>query len=157
MQPGVTDSPSADDAWMDARSRRWERRFNAPILAAALLTIPLVILQAAKLGSPWNTVLDVLDWLTWGVFVLEVVVMLAIVPRRWRWLATHRIDVAVVVLTPPFLSAAVKSFRLLRILRVIPLARLAPTMRTMFSLPRLPSARSWPAWSCWWDWVSSPC
>ena len=41
---------------------------------------------------------------------------------------------AVVVVTPPFLSVAVKSLRILRILRVLPLARLGPAMRSMFSL-----------------------
>ncbi len=124
----------ADAHAQDARSRRWERRFDVPILVAALLTIPLVILQPQHLGSPWDTVLTVFDWLTWGVFAVEVVVMLVIVPHRWRWLADHPIDVAVVVVTPPFLAVAVKSLRLLRILRVLPLARLAPAMRTVFSL-----------------------
>src|SRR5581483_1265271 len=133
MEAGAVPT-TADQHGQDARTERWERRFDAPILVAALLTIPLVILQPQHLGSPWETVLDVFDWLTWGVFAVEVVVMLVIAPHRWRWLAAHPIDVAVVVITPPFLSVAVKSLRLLRILRVLPLARLAPTMRAMFSL-----------------------
>jgi voltage-gated potassium channel len=132
---GVPTTP--DLHGQDARTERWERRFDGPVLVAALLTIPLVILQAQHLGSPWETVLDVFDWLTWGVFAIEVVVMVIVAPHRWRWLARHPIDVAVVVITPPFLSVAVKSLRLLRILRVLPLARLAPTMRTMFSLDGL--------------------
>ena len=118
----------------DARSLRWERRFNVPILVAALLTIPLVILQPQNLGQPWDTILDVFDWLTWGTFAVEVIVMLVVVPHTWRWLASHPIDLAVVVVTPPFLSVAVKSLRILRILRVLPLARLGPAMRNMFSL-----------------------
>jgi voltage-gated potassium channel len=134
MDVTATQHGTASPAGMDERSLRWERRFNAPILVAALLTIPLVVLQSSNVGAPWNTVLDVFDWLTWSVFAVEVIVMLAVVPDRWRWLGTHPIDVAVVVLTPPFLSVALKSLRILRILRVLPLARLAPTMRTMFSL-----------------------
>jgi voltage-gated potassium channel len=128
-RPAATGGPD-----MDARSRRWERRFDAPIFIAALLTIPLVILQPENLGAPWNTILIVFDWLTWGVFAVEVIVMVAIVPRRWRWIANHPVDVAVVVLTPPFLAVAVKSLRVLRILRVIPLFRLGPAMRSLFSL-----------------------
>jgi voltage-gated potassium channel len=58
--------------------------------------------------------------------------MLAVVPDRGRWLRTHPLEVAIVVLTPPFLPAslqALRVFRLLRLLRLIAVvgyARRAP-------------------------------
>jgi voltage-gated potassium channel len=56
---------------------------------------------------------------TWLVFLAEVVIMLAVVASRRRWLATHPLDVAIVVFTPPFLTAALTSMRLLRLARLI--------------------------------------
>jgi voltage-gated potassium channel len=58
--------------------------------------------------------------------------MLSVVPDRRRWLREHPIDVAVVVLTPPFF-AALAPIRLLRLLRLIRLLRLAPLARRLFS------------------------
>jgi hypothetical protein len=71
----------------------------------------------------------VLNWGIWLAFLIEAVVMLAVVPDRGRWLRQHPIEVIVVVLTPPFLPAtlqAARLLRLLRLLRLVPLLRLGP-------------------------------
>lgn len=47
---------------MDERSERWARRFELPLLIAALLVIPMLALDQADLGEPWETVELVLDW-----------------------------------------------------------------------------------------------
>ena len=49
--------------------------------------------------------------------------MLAVVPSRRRWLAAHPLDVAIVVLTPPFGSGLLRLLRLVRLLRLAQLAR----------------------------------
>jgi hypothetical protein len=43
--------------------------------------------------------------------------MLAIVPDRGRWLRKHPLEVAIVVLTPPVLSASLQALRVVRLLR----------------------------------------
>jgi voltage-gated potassium channel len=119
---------------MDARSRRIADRFEIPMLVAALLVIPMLVIEQSHLGPPWETIGDVLNWGTWLAFVVELVVMLAVVPNRGRWLREHPVDVIATVLTPPILPAGLATARLLRLLRVLRLARLAPLMRRVFTV-----------------------
>src|SRR6476469_1557867 len=110
---------------MDERSERMARRFEPIVTAAALLVIPVLILQQDDRGATVNAIGDVLDWLSWGAFAAEAVVMLSIVPDRRAWLRAHFLEVSIVVLTPPFIGAF-KSVRLLKLLRLLWLFRLAP-------------------------------
>lgn len=119
---------------MDARSERWARRFELPLLIAAFLVIPMLLIDQADLGAPWPAIEAVLDWGTWLVFLAELVVMLAVVPDRRRWLREHPIDVVATVCSPPILPASLAAARLLRLLRVLRLLRLAPLARAAFSL-----------------------
>jgi voltage-gated potassium channel len=67
----------------------------------------------------------VLNWLIWTAFVVELVVMLAVTPSRWSYLRRNPVDIAVVLLTPPFLTTVFNGVRLLRLVRVTRLLRLA--------------------------------
>jgi voltage-gated potassium channel len=115
---------------VDARSEAIQARFEWPVIVAAVLTIPLVLIQESDLAQPWPTIGAVLNWATWLVFATEVVVMLCIVPSKRTWLRSHLLDVAVTVLTPPFAPAAWQAGRLYRVLRLMRLLR-------VFSLRRL--------------------
>src|ERR1700754_2423430 len=108
---------------MDERSERIARRLDPVVTVAALLVIPVFLLQQEGRGDTAHTVGDVLDWLSWATFAAYVVVMLAVVPNRREWLRGHFLEVAIVVLTPPFLTLF-KSIRLLRLLRLLWLFRL---------------------------------
>jgi voltage-gated potassium channel len=119
---------------MDERSERVAKRFELPVLVAALLVIPLLILDQADPGGAWEVVEIVLDWGTWLVFAAEVVVMLAIVPDRRRWLREHPVDWIVTIVSPPLLPTGMAGVRLLRLLRVARLLRLGPLARRVFSL-----------------------
>lgn len=121
---------------MDERSERVERRFDMPVMVAALLTIPLIVIEESDYGQPWDAIGVALNWGTWLVFLAEVVIMLRVVPDRKRWVRENPIAVGVTVLTPPFL-ALFTPIRLLRLLRVLRLVRLAPLMRRLFSLEGL--------------------
>jgi voltage-gated potassium channel len=116
-----------------ARAQRIQDRFEWPVVIAALLTVPLVVIQESDLRAPWPHVAHVLNWMTWIVFALEAVVMLAVVPDRRHWLRHHVIDVLVVVLTPPFAPAAWQSGRLFRLLRLLRLVRIL-ALRRLLSL-----------------------
>lgn len=41
---------------MDERSERIARAFEAPMLVAAILVIPLLIIEESSLGQPWDTI-----------------------------------------------------------------------------------------------------
>ncbi len=116
-----------------ARAQRIQDRFEWPVVIAALLTVPLVVIQESNLRAPWPEVARVLNWVTWGVFALETVVMLMVVPDRWRWLRRHVIDVLVVVITPPFAPAGWQSGRLFRLVRLLRLVRIL-ALRRLLSL-----------------------
>jgi len=115
---------------VDARSEAIQKRFEWPVIFAALLTIPLVLIQESSLPQPWPTIGSVLNWITWLVFATEVVVMLWVVPQRWVWARSHLLDVLVTVLTPPFAPAAWQAGRVYRVVRLLRLLR-------VFSLRRM--------------------
>jgi voltage-gated potassium channel len=117
----------------DPRADTLERAFEKPLLVAAVLSIPATILQTTHATEPWGTIGTVLNWAIWITFLMELLVMLAVVPNRGRYLCTHPLELAIVVLTPPFFLNAVQSIRMLRLLRVLRVLRLAPLARIVFS------------------------
>jgi voltage-gated potassium channel len=119
---------------VDARSQRIADLLEPPLLVAAALTLPAVIIDNSSLGRPWSTIAFVINWVTWAAFATELVVMLAIVPSRWRWIRENPLSVAIVVLTPPFLPSSLQSVRALRMLRILRLLRLAPFLKQTLSL-----------------------
>lgn len=110
---------------VNARAQRAERLFAWPVIVAALLTIPVVVIEQSSAGQPWQSVAHALNWATWLVFLGEVVVMLSLVDNRIGWLRQNSLEVALVALTPPVLPLGLQSLRLLRLLRLVRLAQLA--------------------------------
>lgn len=119
---------------MNERALRIERAFAIPMMIAALLVIPVVAVEQSDAGDPWKGVAAVLNWGIWIAFAIELVVMLAVVPDRWRWLRKHPLEVVVVLLTPPFLPPSFQAARALRLLRLLRLLRIASFARRTFSL-----------------------
>jgi voltage-gated potassium channel len=117
-----------------SRSDRIARWFEVPLLIAALLAVPVIVVQESNLGPPWEGVAAVLDWVIWGAFVLQLLVMLATVPDRRRWLVNHPLEVLIVLLTPPFLPATLKVVRVLPVVRAVWVLVLAHRARGLFSL-----------------------
>jgi voltage-gated potassium channel len=76
----------------------------------------------------------VLNWVSWLAFLGELVVMLAVVPDRWRWLREHPLEVVIVVLTPPFLPPSLQAARVFRLLRLLRLVRAAKLARRLLSI-----------------------
>jgi voltage-gated potassium channel len=119
---------------MNERAKRWQQRFDVPVLVAALLVIPVIIVEQSDAGDPWRTLAAILNWSIWSVFALELVTMLVVVSDRWRWLRTHPLEVIIVVLTPPFLPASLQAARALRLLRVLRVLRLMTVLRKLYTL-----------------------
>ena len=70
---------------MNARAERIERRLAAPLLVAALLTIPAIAIEQSDAGAPWGTLAAILNWTVWSAFLTEAIVMLRVVDDPWRW------------------------------------------------------------------------
>ncbi len=119
---------------MDERVEHVERFFTWPVIVAALLVIPVIVVEESSAGDPWTTLATITNWVIWLVFAAELVAMLVVVPDRLRWLLTHPLEVVVVVLTPPFLPASLQALRVIRVLRLLRLLRLAQVARRSFSL-----------------------
>jgi voltage-gated potassium channel len=120
-----------------SRGERVAGWFRWPLIAAALLAIPVIVVQESDFGGFWGSLAVGLDWGIWGVFVANLAVMLAVVPDRRRWLLDNPLDVLIVVLTPPFLPATMKIARVLPVVRLVWLLMLANRMRGLFSLQGL--------------------
>jgi voltage-gated potassium channel len=125
---------------VDERAERIKARFEWPMIAAALLVIPTIALEQSNVGEPWDTTATVLNWTIWTAFAAELVAMLAVVPDRRRYLRTHPLDVAIVVLTPPFLPASLQAARVFRLLRLLRLVRTALVLRRLLSAEGLRDA-----------------
>lgn len=104
------------------------------MVAAALLVIPVIVIEQTDAGAPWAAFGAIANWLIWAACSLELVVMLAVVPRRWQWLRAHPLEIAVVLLTVPMLPTALQALRALRVLRLLRLLRLASYARRTFSI-----------------------
>jgi voltage-gated potassium channel len=126
----------------ELRAQRMQERLEWPVVAAALLTIPILIIQESDFGEPWETVATILNWATWLIFFGEAAIMLTVVPDRRRWLRHHLIDVAVVIITPPFAPQAWQNGRLFRLIRLLRLVRVA-ALRRLLSLEGMNTRRPW--------------
>jgi voltage-gated potassium channel len=125
------------DTQATARAERAARRLQTPLIVAALLAIPTIVVQESDLGRGWEILASVLDWSIWAVFAANLVIMLVLVPDRKSWLIRNPMDVLIVVLTPPFLPATFKLARLLPIVRLLWLMVVANRLRNVFSLQGL--------------------
>jgi len=119
------------------RAERVAQRLRVPLIVAALLAIPTIVLQESDLGRTWEALAAVLDWCIWAMFAANLVIMLAVVPHRRRWLVQNPLDVLIVVFTPPFLPATMKLARVLPIVRLLWLVVVANRLRSVFSLEGL--------------------
>lgn len=118
---------------MDERALRWQERFEWPMVIAALLVIPVLVIEESNFGQPWDALGQALNWGTWLAFLAEAVVMIRVTPQPMQWVKRHPIDVAVIFLSPPFIPGALAGARLFRLLRVVRLLRIF-SMRRLLSL-----------------------
>ena len=128
-----------DDTSTQAASRaeRAAKRLQTPLIVAALLAIPTIVVQESDFGKPWEVLASVLDWGIWAVFAANLLIMLVLVPDRRRWLIENPLDVLIVVLTPPFLPVTLKLARVLPVVRLLWLMVVANRLRNVFSLQGL--------------------
>src|ERR687895_1565003 len=119
------------------RAERVAGWLRVPLIVAALLAIPTIIVQESDWGGFWEILAASLDWCIWTMFAANLAIMLSIVPNRRRWLIDNPLDVLIVVLTPPFLPATMKLARVLPVVRLLWLMAIAHRLRSVFSLQGL--------------------
>ena len=125
---------------MDERSEQIKQRFELPMLVAAMLMIPVIIIEQSDAHHSLKVMADVLNWVIWLAFVFEAMVMLRVVPDKKVWLRKHPLEVAIVLVTPPFLPASLEAARIFRLLRLLVLVRAVFLARRLFSLEGLRDA-----------------
>lgn len=103
------------------------------MLVAALLVIPAIAIETSDVGEPWDTIAVVINWGTWLAFLTEALLMLSAVDDRRGWLRDHPLEVAIVILTPPFLPPSLQAARAFRLLRLLPLLRAGVLARRLLT------------------------
>jgi voltage-gated potassium channel len=118
----------------DERAAAIGKRFELPILVAAILVVPVIFIEQSHAGHNWKVAAAAANWIIWVAFAVELTVMLIVTPNRRAWLRSHPLDVAVVLLAPPFFPASLQAtrfFRLLRLARLLPLIQAAKRINVM--------------------------
>jgi voltage-gated potassium channel len=92
------------------------------------------VLEESEPAGAWKTVAALANWTIWLIFLAELLAMLAVAPSRMAWLRSHPLELAVVVLTPPFLPASMQAARLFRLLRLVRLLLTVRRLRVLFTL-----------------------
>jgi voltage-gated potassium channel len=118
---------------MNARAREVETRFEPLVLAAALLVVPVIVIEESSLGHGYRVAAAVANWLIWIVFASEFAATTFTADRRWAWVRGHIFELVIVVATLPFYPASLQSARLLRLARVLRLLRLARLGNRVFT------------------------
>ncbi len=129
----LTGGSEPDNGVVGERAIRAEQIMNWPLMVAAALTLPAVILGETREAGALSDIAQILNWGTWLAFAVELAVMLTLVPDRRKYLRHHPVEVIVVVLTPPVLPAGLQALRAIRLLRLLRLLKLAQLSRSAFS------------------------
>jgi voltage-gated potassium channel len=115
------------------RARRMEKRLEWPMLVAALLVVPAIAIEQSEASGALNAVAVAINWGTWLAFLAEAVLMLSVVDDGRQRIRDHPVEVAIVVVTPPFLPASLQAARVFRLLRLLPLLRAGMLARRLLT------------------------
>ena len=107
-----------------------ERMWRWPMTVATLLVIPDLLMS--------GPVASALDWAIWVVFAAELLTITAMASDRRTWLKRNPLALAVTVLTPPVVPAALQGLRVLRLFRLLRLARGWQYINRVFTPEGLP-------------------
>jgi hypothetical protein len=132
---------AAIDPQIDPRGARWEKRVNGPVIAAAWLALPTVLLYFSHLGSDLKILAVVLSWAIWAVFLAEAVIMLTVVADRRAWIRGHLFGLAILVATLPILTHILEGLLAARTLSTLQGARVLQVLYLAKAAKLLKSAQ----------------
>ena len=111
-----------------AVARRW---FEAPVLGAAFLVIPVVFIEEYSTTGWLLTVAGIANWLIWAVFAAEFGMVVSLADNRVGYARRAGLDLLVIVVSFPLLP------ELFALSRLVRLARLSRVLRTLRVFPIL--------------------
>ncbi|MGI5249243.1 potassium channel family protein [Actinacidiphila glaucinigra] len=84
----------------ERRLHEWERRGSVPLSIASLvfLVTYAVRVLAPDLPPDWSDLLLTITIVTWGIFVVDYLVRVAVAPHRWTYVRRRWLDLVVVIL-----------------------------------------------------------
>lgn len=107
----------------------WEERLALPVIIAALASVPAVFLTL--LDAPYETVGNVVNWLSGAVLVAETVVLFAVSRNKGEWVRRHKWLILLTVVVILGVALAIGPVQLLRLLRVVGALRLVRAGRIL--------------------------
>ncbi|MDE0368715.1 MAG: ion channel [bacterium] len=111
-----------------ATARHW---FEAPVLGAALLVIPVVFIEEYSTTGWLLTAAWVANWLIWTAFAAEFAIVVSLAHNRAAYTRKAWLDLVIIVISFPVLP------ELLALTRLVRLARLSRLLRTLRVIPML--------------------
>jgi voltage-gated potassium channel len=111
--------------WSQEPSGRVRTPLEPYVLAATVLLIPVLIVQADVKSGPWLTAANVINWAVWCVFLVEAITILVVAGRKRAALRAHWLDVSLLIFTIPPFGAFLSGLRLVRLARLLRLLRAA--------------------------------
>jgi voltage-gated potassium channel len=111
-----------------------ERYLDVVVLVAALAVVPVIIVEQSHAGPTAKSVAEVANWVIWILFAAQATLMLAFSADRRGWAQHHKLELAVVIFTPPVLPAGLQLLRVLRLLRLLRLVVAVKLARRLFTL-----------------------
>lgn len=120
---------SGFDTILTPRGRILKQRMSPLVVMAAVGVIPLLVMEEQVTSPTAMFWLGVMDWLIWGIFAVELTVMLTVTPNRKAYLRCAWLDVVIVVTTIPLLPYLLASLRIVRLGRLVEVLRLLRLLR----------------------------
>jgi voltage-gated potassium channel len=111
-----------------ARAERLQRHLEIPVLAAAVLTVPAMLLMDAD-SDGLSTLGAALNWVSWAVFAGELALLLMVVPQPVAWARRHPLRILIVLGSLPLFPAPLAWLRLFRLFRLMELTGVLPGVR----------------------------
>lgn len=124
----------------EERAGAVERRLTPFVVAAAVATVPGVLLAASPVPALHGIGLA-LSWLVWLVFATEAGIMLAVSRDRRGWARSHKLELLVVCVSMPVLYKGAYVLGLVPLVVLVKLAKLVKVARVLRRRLHLRGAR----------------
>lgn len=102
-----------------------ERALETMVIAAALITIPLVIAEESVSDPESLLLLHIADWIVWFVFVIHYGGMMLLSTDRKGFFRSNLLGLAVIIFSFPVLPTILDLLRLARLVRIARMALVA--------------------------------
>jgi len=122
-QTGIGEAPLLVRG-LDERGQRLRRFFEIPILVAALLVIPAILIEALATDPGVISIGNWLNWIIWVVFAAEFFTLLAIAVNKRTFVRKSWLEVAIVILTFPVIFLVASNLQMAGVARLARLLRL---------------------------------